>query len=287
VEALGSSSAPGLEAVWSELPEAVAVEENSLKFDAYLTARPGRGAWGLAWNDRFGNAEQDRARLKRILLNYDWEQAEWFCRQVPGVQTLALGWAGGKTRVKLYRQEDPWGTGLEGPLGRGGRLAGALAERLGIVCPDWLVEEKELGVLTLELLEGGGCTLKSYLGAESAVAFREQAPLLVQAMEECCPKEGWYYLTIRLDPGGQRLAVNKIYNTVQLGFTERFSGEPDLLSWVWAEIRALFGQAGQEEALEPILRFIRENPDIRVVPTATAVEEGGRSVDLYCAAWEF
>jgi hypothetical protein len=66
---------------------------------------------------------------------------------------------------------------------------------------------------------------------------------------------------------------------VALGFTRGGAG----LSSAWADVAGLFAAAGQTlSALQETLAGLQ---GVRVVPTATALEGGGASADVYCGAW--
>ena len=79
-----------------------------------------------------------------------------------------------------------------------------------------------------------------------------------------------------------RYAINKIYEPVQLGFAD---GGADLPHG-WEDVRRLFAIAGRAALLDALRADLREVPRLRVVPTATALEDECRSADVYCAAWE-
>lgn len=274
------------------LPDAVRPEDNSLKYDAYLTRGPAGPAWGVAVGDRYeGPAMLPalRALLARLGGRYALEPALALREALPGASpalTVALGFdaPGRPPRVKLYLQEERWGegVGLAGPLG-----ALLAARPGGAALPTWVAEDTPVGVLTVELGAEGQTRYKAYLGGPSPGALARGAPaelldLAARLGSVCSGVKGWYYATLRLRPGAPPgLAINKIYDHMALGF----SGRPQALEAAWAEIAALFRGAGREAVLDQLHAALADEPGLRVVPTATALEAEGRSVDLYCAAW--
>lgn len=262
---------------WLERPEAIGrnvlPKDYGLKYDAYLT-RGSSTAWGVAVNDRYegrASLEAATARLVSTLPGtYDFSEArriEECFGHAGSSTTIAVGFdhPDRPPRLKVYLQEERWGEGIA-PIGE-------IADRI----PDWIDPDTRAGVVTLGLLADGSLRRKVYLGGPDPVGLVAGGPPEVQelgrAMAEASPMEdGYYYLTIRFDPGGWRFAVNKIYNAVQLGFTRDGAG----IEAAWADVRGLFERAGAA---------LVQLPDLRVVPTATAIEDGGRSVDVYCAAW--
>lgn len=274
------------------LPEAVPFEENSLKYDVWLTSAPGSRAFGVAVSDRY-EGEAMLPALERLLselpARYDWEaflrlrDALWR----PGTSLVCgVGFAdpASPPRVKLYVQEERWAEGIA----RREELR-RLAARIcpGARIPEWLPRERPIGVVAMDLVPGGGVRLRAYLGGDSPEAAARGAPdearALARIMAEACPhRPGWYYLTVRMDPdGGHRYAVNKIYSHVDLGFS--YGGA--LLELGWRDVGRLFRAAGREEALGALRAELSTVPGVRVVPTATALEDGGRSADVYCAGW--
>ena len=261
------------------VPRRVAPQELGLKYDCYLARSPGGAAWGIAVNDRYEGRASLEAATERLLSElpgtYDLSRARDIEKRFghPGASTtIAVGFDHPQRppRLKVYLQEEQWGAGL-GTLGE-------VADFLGLGLPDWIGRDTRAGVATVGLLPDGEVRLKAYVGGPDPRALVAGGPeLLGRAMAESSPSEGWYYLTIRFDPGGWRYAVNKIYNAVQLGFTHDGAGIPG----AWDDVSRLFARAGQDLSLRGELP-----DDLRVVPTATAIEAEGRSVDVYCAAWE-
>ena len=78
-----------------------------------------------------------------------------------------------------------------------------------------------------------------------------------------------------------RYSANKIYNHVQVGFTRGGEGIPA----AWADVGALFAAAGQTATLARLRADLAGIAGLRVVPTASALDAGGRQADGYCGAW--
>lgn len=286
----GTPARAGLLTDWVERPEAagegVDRRHYGLKYDAYLTRSDAGVAWGVAVNDRYeGRASLERATerlIARLPGDYDLAAARAIEQRFghPGASTtIAVGFdrPDRPPRLKVYLQEESWDAGLA--------TLGELAEHTGARLPDWLPAHTRAGVATVGLLPDGTLRLKAYVGGPDPVALVAGAPAGVQglgrSMATASPApDGWYYLTIRFDPDGWRFAVNKIYNAVQLGFTRDGAG----IDGAWDDVAGLFEAAGQGPTLAALRRALP--PGLRVVPTATAVEDGGRSVDVYCGAWE-
>ena len=105
---------------------------------------------------------------------------------------------------------------------------------------------------------------------------------LAETMHRRCTQPGYYYLTVRPGPDGAQYAMNKIYNTIQLGFIN----EGSELAAAWDDVAQLFAAADQLPQLHRLQQRWNGQENLRVVPTATALEDGGKSVDIYCAAWD-
>lgn len=262
-----------------DLPVALPPEAPALKYDLYLTAAP-TPAWGLTINHNWEGASFDRA-LARFLGPRAGRVAGLVDALGPiPATTCGIGFdrPGAPPRVKLYLEEAAWDRGLVDAA----TLRPLAAARLGITVPDWL-EDRPLGVVSLELHPDGTTGLKLYPGGATPAAAAAGAPGvadLVEILDRTSPGPGWYYLTVRLRPDAPpRLAMNKIVNVVQAAFGEGADETP-----VWDEVGRLFDAAGQAEALRA-LRGRLTLPGLRVVPTAVAVEDGGRSVDVYVGAW--
>ncbi len=263
-------------------------DENSLKYDLYLTRRPDGGfAWGATVNDRW-EGEALYREVEALAGDWDIDLAGWD-RLRSGVSgaspalTVAVGLddVGRAPRLKLYLQEDRWDEGVA--------TAGALAELLagtvpGCRLPDWLSPARPVGVLTLVLRAGAPAGVKAYLGGPTPQDAARGAPDGIRALADrfasLCPLgRSWYYLTVRMEPGRpHRYAINKIYNHVQVGF----EGPPGLLEEAWSEVERLFAASGAPGRVAEL----RGDPArVTVVPTASAWEAGGASADVYCASW--
>lgn len=268
-----------------DLPAEVPVERRTLKYDAYLAPNPAGLAWGVAVADRHEEATfpaRVAAFVAGLAAPYDLAGAEVLRARLPRAAPalcLAVGFdrPDAPPRLKLYLQEERWGEGLATRA----ELDAALGP-LGLALPDWLAPDRTIGVLTVEMLAGGGLRAKAYLGGHGADALADGAPAEVRAlaarMARVCPLPGYHYVTVRLGGERVRYAVNKIYNHVQLGFTERGG-----LDAAWAEVGALFAAAGREEAFAGLRAALADLEGVRVVPTATALEADG--ADVYCGAW--
>lgn len=273
------------------LPTAVDPAQSGLKYDAYLTRGPQGAAWGVAVNDRHEGpamAPAVEALLGALGAEAALPAARALADDLGGAGpelTVALGFdvPGAIPRIKLYLQERRWGEGLA--------TAGALSARLaalpgGCALPAWVPADQPVGVLTVERLPGGGQRFKAYIGGPDPRALLPEAPLALRALADqmaaVCPAPGWHYATLRLRPGAAPgLAINKIYDVNALAFTE----SPGRLEAAWAEVEALFAAAGRTAAWAELDALRRSLPDTLLVPTATALEAGGESVDLYCGAW--
>ncbi len=267
------------------LPEAVPAHDNALKYDAYLASGAGGTAWGVTINDRY-EPEALRAALADVAEAWGAD----LDRLLPIQQALAAGApvltvATGfdspdrTPRLKLYLQEDRWGQGLASAAD-----VRALLAPLGCALPPWIAPDRRIGVVTLQF-RGGEASAKAYVagGRAEDAAAGSPTEALAARFAALCPMPGFYYLTVRMDPGQPpRYAINKIYNPVRIAFDE-----PRLWRVAWDEVRGLFEAAGRLPAFDAIDRVATElgRDGVAVVPTATAFEDGGRSADLYCAAW--
>jgi hypothetical protein len=231
------------------LPDAVPLEETSLKFDTYRTTA---GAWGLAMNERWEDAGVFRRRV-RAAVGPAWEldRALALGEAIGApMTTFAVGFDGPSVRMKLYFQEARWGDGV---------CDGAALRELG-----WPVDDGPVGVVAPEVYQGGGMGLKVYTGGADPRALSVG---LADRLLPACPDEGgWYYLTTRLRPGQPvKYALNRIFDHVAL------AGEPEALARAWEAV----GRLGLARP---------RAPGVLVVPTAIAVEDDG-SADLYVGAW--
>ena len=263
-----------------DLPEHVPPEAATLKYDLYLTAAATR-AWGATINNTWEPVAFRRA-LTRFLGDREAPVRRLAAAlgNVPAT-TCGLGFdhPDRPPRVKVYLEEARWGRGLIGAA----RLRTLARDQLDVEVPAWLAD-RALGVVTVELNPDGTTGLKLYPGGPTPASAAAGAPdtgALADLLTGTSPGPGYYYLTVRLHPGAPpRLAMNKVYNVTQAGFT----GDRGAVDAAWAEVSALFARAGQTAALES-LRHRLAGPDLTLVPTATAVEDAGRSVDVYLAAW--
>jgi len=276
-----------------DLPASVPPEQNSMKYDAYITRARDRVAWGMAVCDRFEGVRMfpHVVRLvERLRGSYHLDVASRFRKHLANLDpmlTMAVGfdYPDRPPRLKIYLQEDQWGAGLCSAA-----TLKALAEELapGCVLPDWMGANRQVGVLMLELFPDGSIGLKAYLGGPTALAAAAGAPpaarsLAVGMAARCRLPGGWYYLTVRSRPDEPTAyAINRIYNPVQLAFTRGGAGPRA----AWLDVGRQFIAAGQRAAFGELIREISGLRGVRVVPTATALEAGGLSADVYCGAWE-
>ncbi len=267
------------------LPEAVPPRRNALKYDAYLASGEAGTAWGVTINDRY-EPEALRAALEPVAAAWGAPLDRLLPLQAAladadPVLTVAAGFdaADRPPRLKLYLQEDRWGAGVASA----GELTGLL-EPLGCRIPAWISHDRRIGVVTLQF-RGTEASAKAYLAGSTAALAAAGSPAedLADRFAALCPMPGYYYLTLRMDPGAPpRYAINKIYNPAHIAFEQ-----PRLWSIAWKEVRGLFAAAGRTDTFEAIDAVARElgREGVAVVPTATAFEDDGRSADLYCAAW--
>ncbi len=266
------------------LPERVAASADGLKYDAYLACGASGTAWGVTINDRHEPAAL-RAALAPVAAAWgaDLDRLRPLQAALGGdaVLTVAAGFDAPDRppRLKLYLQEDRWGAGLASA-----EDVDALIEPLGCALPAWIDPARRVGVVTLQF-RGGVASAKAYLGAATAADAAAGSPAedLAARLAELCPLPGFHYLTVRMDPGAPpRYAINKIYNPARIAFDE-----PRLWRVAWDEVGALFAAAGRAATFEAIDAVVRDlgRSGVAVAPTATAFEDGGRSADLYCAAW--
>lgn len=248
-----------------------------LKFDAYLAPR---GAWGLAVADTGepGALASAAWALVAELLPGQERHRALFERRRAGLAPASLVVAVGfdhpahPPRLKLYLQE----ARHDRPL----VLVRELRATLGV--PGWVVDDRPVGVLTLELHADREPTWKVYLGGPDASAVTAGAPEEVVALGErarvAAPSPGWWYLTVRLG-AAPRYAVNRIYNPLE----QLFRGDPHADARAWAESRATFVAAARGEVFDQLRARLDALQGVRATPSATALEPGG--ADLYLAAW--
>lgn len=280
------------------LPLDVPQEARGLKYDAYLSPGPAGLAWGVAIGDRWEQVAFRRRAEAWIAASPVADRlvaAQAVGAALAGASpafTLAVGYdaPGRPPRIKVYFQEERWQTGVATAAALRGLLP-RLAP--GCVLPDWIPGDRAVGVVTVELLSGtsglhGGMGVKVYLGGPVAGDCAQGGPPeamdLMRTLATASPAPGgWYYLTVRMRPGeAVRYSANKIYNPVSTGFTQNGAGLPA----AWADVAGLFAVAGQSDTLERLRVDLLECPDLRVVPTATALDAGARQADVYGGAWD-
>jgi len=259
----------------ADLPEAPPPDRDGLKYDAYLTRSAAGWGWGLTVNDRFEGARfwPRIERFVQALGDYDLGPAHALSAALgsDAVRTVGLGFDPGRPpRVKLYVQEDAWGAGLQSVP--------------DLPLPAW-ARGRRVDVVTVDVLQGGTTRQRVYVGGPTPHASAAGAPAEVQrladTMAQACPLgPGWYYTTIRLDDP-PRYAVNKIYDHTRIGFARRGLAN----GAAWAEVRAAFAAMGQAEHGDALQAIRRGLPGVRVVPTASALDHAGDSVDIYMGAW--
>lgn len=248
----------------------------------------GRLGWGATVNDRWeGPALEPEVAALADAWGIDlapWRALRAAVGRTGSALTAGVGFDGpdGPPRLKLYVHEEPWGAGVGDCFG----LVDAMhACSPGWRLPDWLDSSRPAGVVALTLRRGAAPGLKLYLGGSTASDACLGAPGEVRdlglRLGALCTLPGcWHYVTVRLEPDrAPRYAIDRIYEHVRIGF----DGEPGLLDRAWAEVGGLLASAGAP-GLEAVLRGDPAGPVV-VVPTATALEDGGRSADVYCASW--
>ena len=138
--------------------------------------------------------------------------------------------------------------------------------------PDWIDGDRNVGVMTVGMHADGRFQPKIYLGGSTALEAAAGSPAmdLAETMHRRCPQPGYYYLTVRPDPNGAQYAINKIYNTIQLGFIN----EGSELAAAWDDVTQLFVAADQLHNCIACSNVGRARKPSRRVPTATALEDG-------------
>ena len=189
---LGDMPPPFRELVNIDLPEIVPPATNGLKYDVY---RVSDGGSGFTVNDRWEGPEFFE-RLDRLLTTIGGRWARPL-RISAAVTTVSVAFdrgnaPGAPPRIKVYQQEDHWGVGV---------IDVATLRGLGWEVPEGVVGRA--GVVTTELFEDGREGRKVYIGGPSAevVTVGTPASTLVSRLA-ACTLPGWYYLTVRLRPGG-------------------------------------------------------------------------------------
>ncbi len=273
-----------------DLPDQVSPKDSAMKYDVYRAQSPAGARWGVTLNDRFEHRTLNSAFLEALdRLPGDYALNDILAQRGSlSEHSMVVGIGFDRVdqppRVKIYLQEESWGAGVTGNT-QAARIIDALAP--GCRLPGW-VEGRSVGVLSLTLSALGERSARVYLGGLSPLEAAEGAPpealALARAMELASPMPGgWYYLTLRLaSDGAHRYAINKIYNTVEIGFR----GAPLAAGEAWEDVRRLFDRANHGPTLDALRRMLGELPDLIVLPTATALEGDADSTDLYMAAWE-
>ncbi|MCA9573814.1 MAG: hypothetical protein R3B40_15145 [Polyangiales bacterium] len=272
-------------------------EPFAMKYDGYLAAGT-RAAWGFTVNSRFDGRALSEFLGEAIDAAGITNEAEVqraatrlsAALPLPSVATLSFAFddPGAPPRLKVYFQEDAWGAGVGSAREVDEALAAA---ELGCALPAWLDGAPSVGVVTLEAPPGRAPRAKAYVGAASLEGAFAGAPedvrSLADQMAAACPLAStYYYLTVRLERGeAPRYAVNKIYDLAR----QRFGADQRATLEAFRDVSGLFRAAGRTKELRAVLSELRR-PDAhqripRVIPTASAIEDGGRSVDFYCAAF--
>lgn len=269
----------------------------AMKYDGYLAAGT-RGGWGFTVNARYDRravmdfvadaavaaGAPDSAPLLEAVSRLRGSLPR------PGMTTVSFAFdrPDRAPRLKVYFQEDQWGVGVGTAADVGAALDVA---GLGCGLPEWVPADALLGVLTLEAPPDAPLRAKAYLGASSLLGAFPGCPsdvrLLSEQMATACPLPStYYYLTMRLSQNQPtQYAVNKIYDLAGQGY----GGDPTATMAAFRDVASLFRSAGMLRQLHAVLSELRrpvaDGRMPRVVPTATAIEDGGRSVDVYCAAF--
>lgn len=268
----------------------------SMQYDGYLAAGE-RAAWGFTVNSRFDTRSvREFVGEAAAVVGAEpiVEAAEALARALPrpGVTTLSFAFDAPSLppRLKVYFQEDAWGAGV----GTAAQVDAALAHLdLGCALPSWVARDAGVGVVTLEAPPASnGLRAKAYLGVSENVegifpAAPDEVRHLAGIMRSASPlTPSYYYLTLRMERGAPvRYAFNKIYDFSQM----RFGRDAKATLSAFRDIGRLFATAGKRADFRRVVgELATPLADGRaplVVPTASAVESQGRSVDFYCAAF--
>jgi hypothetical protein len=266
------------------LPEAGAP---SMKYDVYLATDGAHLRWGATLNDRWeGAALLERVEPRARAWGYDLSPFRALrARLGPGpALTVAFGFdrPDQPPRLKLYLQEDRWRDGVC----TGAELRALLGDfGLADALPEWVDGDRSVGVVTLDN-DARGHAFKIYLGGASALDACRGAPdeilALARTLAESCPlAPAYHYLTLRLDPcTPPRYAVNKIYDVARLA-----GAAPDGRLDAWRDVKALFALAGRRAELRRVLDALAPLADLTILPTATALEMGGKAADVYVTGY--
>lgn len=268
----------------------------SMKYDGYLAAGE-RAAWGFTVNSRFDpRPVRDLVGEASSVVGAEriTEAAEALAHALPrpGVTTLSFAFDAPSSppRLKVYFQEDAWGAGV----GTAAEVDAALAQLdIGCALPSWVAPDAVVGVVTLEAPPAArGLRAKAYVGAPDNPeglfsAAPEEVGHLASVMRRASPlTPAYYYLTLRMERDAPvRYAFNKIYDFSQM----RFGRDAEATLSAFRDIGGLFSAAGQRADFRRVVRELAtplaDGRAPLVVPTASAVENQGRSVDFYCAAF--
>jgi hypothetical protein len=156
---------------------------------------------------------------------------------------------------------------------------------IDVPLPTWVHPSRPVGVVTLEFLPNGGARAKLYFGGHTPQEAGKDGPdalrTLCATMAEACPLPGYYYATVRLYPGqSSGVAINKIYSGAKMDYGTHTESTLDALR----DVARLFRAAGQLPRLTALLHRLRALR-VHIIPTATALELGGRSADAYFGAF--
>lgn len=283
----GEDRWPGLAVVrrWLARPRSLpASAPGGLKLDGYRTASGG-SAWGMTCNDRWEGRPFWRV-VEGLAKELDGDWAVEPLRRVRGELsgasvTLGIGFdaPGHGPRLKIYFQEPSW---------RQGVASVAQVRELVAGVPDSLPGDEAVGVVAASLDGAGGLAWKLYLGGEGSTLAERAATWLPERADElamlsrCLEQTGnspFTYLTLRLGAGAPRVALNPIYEV-----TPQWE-RPTRREQVWGEVRALLELAGRDAAWSELEDLQALLSDVLLLPTATAIEAGGRSADVYVAAF--
>lgn len=256
----------------------------TLKYDFYLGKLKG-SAWGVAVNDALegGVHAREVLRFARALgPGYRLTAVQELARRLQRVDaslTFAVGFdaAGAEPRLKFYFQERSWQAGVLRCAGLRGVLEALVP---GAELPSFVAPSRAVGVVAVDLAANGGVAVKAYLGHPDLEQLCADAPAevkdLAAAMRRASPLPGqFHYLTVRARADEPlSYSVNKIYDVTAL--VENGRGEA-----AWADAAGLFELTGDRRTFE---RLRALTADLVALPTATALEDSGKSADLYVAA---
>ncbi len=183
------------------LPSDIEPDDAGLKYDMYVTATDRELRWGLAIADR--HEETMLAAVRELAAglggSYPLERVLEMRAELVEQHALcvAIGFdkQGKPPRLKLYFQEDPWGTGV-----------GTVDQLRTVIpgLPDWIDGDRNVGVMTVGMHADGHFQPKIYLGGSTALEAAAGSPAmdLAETMHRRCTQPGYYYLTVRPGPDG-------------------------------------------------------------------------------------